>query len=111
MKAGVQDFLEKPFDDGSLLESVRRALEIGEDLDARQRELSGVKERIEQLTPREREVFHAIVEGLSNKAAAQRLGISPRTIEIYRANVMSKMQAQSLSDLVRMALQTAHLQD
>ena len=111
MKAGVQDFLEKPFDDSALLESVRRALEIGEDLAARQRELSGVKERIEQLTPREREVFHAIVEGLSNKAAAQRLGISPRTVEIYRANVMSKMQALSLSDLVRMALQTAHMQD
>lgn len=107
MKAGVQDFLEKPFDDEALLKSVRGALKTGENLVNRQRERAEVEERIEQLTPRERDVFDAVVAGLSNKAAALRLGISPRTVEIYRANVMSKMQAHTLSDLVRMALQRA----
>jgi two-component system response regulator FixJ len=105
MKAGVQDFLEKPVDDVALLKSVKGALEIGESMVNRHRERAEVEERIEQLTPREREVFDAVVAGLSNKAAALRLGISPRTVEIYRANVMSKMQAHTLSDLVRMALQ------
>ncbi|HEX8901397.1 response regulator transcription factor, partial [Vitreimonas sp.] len=63
-----------------------------------------IETRLAQLTPRERDVFEAVVAGDSNKAAAIRLGISPRTVEIYRANVMDKMQARTLSDLVRMAL-------
>ncbi len=105
MKAGVSDFLEKPYDEDALLRAVAAALEHGEGEAARQAERAEVNERLAQLTGREREVFDAIVAGDSNKAAAIKLGISPRTVEIYRANVMTKMQAQSLSDLVRMAMQ------
>lgn len=103
MKAGVADFIEKPFEDEALLQAVRMALQSRPD-SRHQKERSELNERLGQLTPREREVFDAIVQGDSNKAAALRLGISPRTVEIYRANVMTKMQAHSLSELVRMAL-------
>jgi two-component system response regulator FixJ len=104
MKAGVSDFLEKPVDERGLLRSVRQALAVGEAQEGKLKQVAQIDERIRQLTPREHEVFDAVVEGLSNKEAAIRLGISPRTVEIYRANVMDKMQAHTLSDLVRMAL-------
>jgi two-component system response regulator FixJ len=104
MKAGVVDFLEKPFKEATLLNAVRMALARGLDDTGRLAERQEVEARIALLTARERDVFEAIVTGDSNKAAAQRLGISPRTVEIYRANVMDKMQANTLSDLVRMSL-------
>lgn len=104
MKAGVSDFLEKPFEDEALIAAVRTALASGGGAGERDAEMAELRGRLEQLTQREREVFDAIVAGDSNKAAALRLGISPRTVEIYRANVMTKMRAQSLSELVRLAL-------
>lgn len=104
MKAGVDDFLEKPFQPEALLASVRQAIAAGAERMNRTRERADIERRIAQLTGREREVFAAVARGLSNKEAAIELGISPRTVEIYRANVMSKMQADTLSQLVRMAL-------
>jgi two-component system, LuxR family, response regulator FixJ len=107
MKAGVLDFLEKPFAEADLLGAVQAALALGEGLANRGRERAEIVQRIALLTARERDVFEAIVQGHSNKTAALLLGISPRTVEIYRANVMDKMNARSLSDLVRMALRRA----
>lgn len=104
MKEGVSDFLEKPFLDEDLIRAVKSALAHAGGDRTRVGARSEYADRAAQLTVREREVFEAVAAGLSNKAVAQKLGISPRTVEIYRANVMAKMQAGSLSDLVRMAL-------
>jgi two-component system response regulator FixJ len=104
MKNGAHDFLEKPFNDESLLASVRRALgqwQKSADRDAERREY---KRRIEMLSGREREVIEGLVAGHSNKVIAHNLGISARTVEIYRANAMTKMNATSLSELVRMTM-------
>ena len=104
MKSGVVDFIEKPFDDAALLHAVETARQRMAGDAGHQAERNEVEARIAQLTGREKDVFEAIVAGDSNKSAALKLGISPRTVEIYRANVMEKMQARTLSDLVRMAL-------
>jgi two-component system response regulator FixJ len=104
MKAGAVDFLEKPFGDEAFLSSVRRAIEIGERSRNQAVETRSARKLVALLTPRERAVLNELVAGLSNKAAAQKLGISPRTIEVYRAQIMGKMRANSLSDLVRTAL-------
>ncbi|KAA2244056.1 response regulator FixJ [Salinarimonas soli] len=104
MKAGAVDFIEKPFDDDGFLASVRAALTRQERTahqDARSSEMAG---RLQSLSERERQVLDGLVAGKANKVIAYDLGISPRTVEIYRANVMTKMQAKSLSELVRMAL-------
>jgi two-component system response regulator FixJ len=104
MKIGAIDFLEKPFDDEVLLGSVRSALNQLDQDRRRQTERSDIEARLASLTNRERDVLDGLVAGHANKQIAYDLGISPRTIEIYRANLMTKMQAASLSDLVRMAL-------
>ncbi len=104
MKIGAVDFLEKPFDDEVLLTSVRSALNQLDRDHKRQAERSDIEARLATLSNRERDVLDGLVAGLANKQIAYDLGISPRTIEIYRANLMTKMQAASLSDLVRMAL-------
>ncbi|HEY5819046.1 MAG TPA: response regulator FixJ [Mesorhizobium sp.] len=106
MKAGALDFIEKPFDDDVLIEAIHRAAEhltgrpLGVD------DIAVVEARYRCLSEREREVLASVVEGLANKTIAYNLHISPRTVEIHRANVMSKMQAKSLAELVRMTLAT-----
>jgi two-component system, LuxR family, response regulator FixJ len=104
MKIGAVDFLEKPFDDEVLLASVQSALSQLDRDSKRQAERSEIEGRLASLSSRERDVLEGLVAGHANKQIAYDLGISPRTIEIYRANLMTKMQAASLSDLVRMAL-------
>jgi two-component system response regulator FixJ len=104
MKLGAIDFFEKPYDDESLLASVRGALSQQEDDAKRAAAKSEIKTRLATLSPREREVLDGLVAGQPNKNIAMDLAISPRTVEIYRANVMTKMNASSLSELVRMAL-------
>jgi two-component system, LuxR family, response regulator FixJ len=104
MKMGAADFFEKPFDDALLVASVRAALRQREDQTKRGAERAEIEHRISSLSPREKDVLAGLIEGRANKQIASDLGISPRTVEIYRANLMNKMQADSLSDLVRMAL-------
>jgi two-component system response regulator FixJ len=104
MKAGVSDFLEKPFDDQQLLSAVQRALAASRGIVAEEAGRREIEERIAALSGREREVLDGLVDGKPNKIIAFDLGISARTVEIYRANVMHKMQAKSLSELVRMSL-------
>jgi two-component system, LuxR family, response regulator FixJ len=104
MKSGAVDFLEKPFDDDVLLASVRTALNRSEASAALETERAEIRARITGLTHRERDVLNGLIAGHPNKIIAYDLQISPRTVEIYRANVMTKMKAGSLSELVRMAL-------
>jgi two-component system response regulator FixJ len=104
MKFGALDFLEKPFDDDVLLASVRSALDRSEASAQLETERAEIRARIALLTNREHEVLDGLVAGHPNKIIAFDLKISPRTVEIYRANVMTKMKAGSLSELVRMVL-------
>jgi len=104
MRIGATDFLEKPFDDEVLIASVKAALRQKEGEAKRQEERAEIEGRLASLSNRERDVLGGLVAGRANKQIAYDLGISPRTVEIYRANLMSKMKAGSLSDLVRMAL-------
>jgi two-component system response regulator FixJ len=104
MKSGAIDFLEKPFDDERVLTAVRSALEAKRAQDERFGRRHEIEERLASLSQRERQVLDGLVAGLPNKTIAHDLGISPRTVEVYRANVMTKMQAGSLSELVRMVL-------
>jgi two-component system response regulator FixJ len=104
MKLGAVDFLEKPFDDSALIASVQAALSRDRANNEQAGRQAEILERMESLSPRERQVLDGLVAGHPNKTIAFDLGISARTVEVYRANVMTKMKAGSLSELVRMAL-------
>lgn len=104
MKAGAADFIEKPFDDAELLGAIRTALDAGP---ATQGDSAAKKEaeaRLAELSPRERDVLQGLVAGKINKVIAHDLSISPRTVEVYRANLMAKTGARSMSELMRIAL-------
>jgi two-component system response regulator FixJ len=102
MKEGVADFIEKPFSDDAILGAIKAAVARQNDRAQADEERALVNERLASLSPREREVLDGLVEGHANKVIAFDLDISARTVEVYRANVMAKMHARSLSELVRM---------
>ena len=104
MKAGAVDFVQKPYESELILRLVRACLEDNDEAIDASAGRHRILRRIESLTPRERQVLMLIMEGASNKVIASSLAISPRTVEIYRANVMSKMRAENLSELIRMTL-------
>ncbi|MGH8274645.1 MAG: response regulator transcription factor [Gammaproteobacteria bacterium] len=104
LKGGAVDFLEKPFNEKTLFDSVRQALAKDATDRALTAERSVVRDRYENLSPREREVFALVVSDLPNKEIARRLKISPRTVEHHREHVMLKMQANSLAELITMAV-------
>jgi two-component system, LuxR family, response regulator FixJ len=104
MKLGAFDFLEKPFDDETMIAAISLALQRAETVIQSQNESSEIAARLDGLTPREWDVLKGLVAGRPNKAIGRDLGISPRTVEIYRANVMDKMKASSLSELVRLVV-------
>jgi RNA polymerase sigma factor (sigma-70 family) len=103
MKAGAVDFLEKPFEDQELIDAVYKALEENRDTMQAETELRVIKERLDSLTSRQREVFEMVVSGKLNKQIASDLGTSEKTVKAQRAQVMKKMHADSLADLVRSA--------
>jgi len=104
MQHGAFDFLQKPFRDQDLLDRIQRAIVKDGELRQSLGEHARIKEHLETLTPREREVLDLMTQGKQNKVIAQDLGVSPRTVEIHRARVMEKMNAQSVAELVRMML-------
>ena len=104
MKAGAFDFIEKPYSDQLLLERIQCAIEQDDNFKQRQAINNEINDRIETLTPREHEVMGLVVTGHSNKSIAKELGVSIKTVEVHRGNLMSKMKAQSLSELVRLVM-------
>ena len=105
MRAGAVNFIQKPFEDQELLDSIHQAIELEVRVRSARDHQEEIDKRFASLTPREREVFHLVVVGLPNKQIAGRLGATEKTIKVHRARVMQKMQAESLAALVRMDIQ------
>jgi FixJ family two-component response regulator len=108
MQHGAFDFLQKPFRDQDLLDRIQRAIAKDTQLRKSLGEHERIKAHLDDLTPREREVMDLMTQGLQNKSIAQKLAVSPRTIEIHRARVMEKMNAHSVAELVRMMMELDH---
>ncbi len=111
IKLGALDFIEKPFEDQRLMEMIEAALQQNQDHTKSDAASAEIASRIATLSQRERQVMDGLIVGLSNKLIAREHNISPRTIEVYRANVMTKMQAHNLSELIRLALRAGVLKD
>jgi two-component system response regulator FixJ len=104
MKAGAYDFIEKPYNDSLMLERIQSAIAFDQDNRKEQERVNSVKERLATLTPREKEVLNYVLKSTANKIIAAELGISIKTVELHRSNLMTKMQASSVTELVRLAL-------
>ncbi|MFZ0133600.1 MAG: response regulator [Desulfobacterales bacterium] len=103
VKGGAQDFLEKPFDPGTLVDTIRSALACSRRLVAEEHDFQQVRHNFDSLTNREQEVFRLVARGMPNKQIGFELGIGEKTVKVHRSRVMAKMQAASLADLVRLA--------
>ncbi len=108
LKGGAIDFLEKPVDETVLLACVREAMQREEQRREQEQQGGSARERLQRLTERESEVMQLVAEGLTSKAIGEQLGISPRTVEVYRARLMEKLQVSSVPELVRLALSARH---
>ena len=104
MKDGATDFIEKPFNNERLIKTIKKCIDECEDINSKSEYKQEMLNKLATLTKREHEIMNLLVEGKKNKTIAQELGISPRTVELHRAKVMDKLQANSLSDIVRTAL-------
>jgi two-component system, LuxR family, response regulator FixJ len=111
MKLGALDFLEKPFEDDRLIGMIETALSQNDNGAKREALSADMAARVASLSQRERQVMQGLVAGKSNKVIARDNDISPRTVEVYRANVMTKMQADNLSELVRFAIRAGIVED
>ena len=109
IKAGAQDFIEKPVDDAQLVAAINRCFSQAFDQLAQQKSVSELKAHFAQLTRRELEVFRLVVQGFTSHAIAERLSISPRTVESYRVQIMGKMQAESVAELLRQAIRLGEI--
>jgi two-component system response regulator FixJ len=104
LKTGAIDFIEKPFSDDVLLERIRQALAVDRQRRDEYARRADAEARFQQLTPREREVMELVIAGKANKVIAADLNLSPKTVEVHRANLMKKMEVDSVAELVRLGL-------